>query len=180
MNLSSEGEAKQLILNIFRERKIGVRQKCLMMFADAIAEANIYGRDKWAVTYTASKVRLIVGHIIVCTLENGRIWVALDKGLLETPRHQSLLEQLDDWTWDDNQYPEYQQIPSRNGYYLPSEDHAKIWPGVRRLHFEAIYRAANETTMDQRTPEGHSAEILKYLRNELGRHVPDPLYRNRN
>lgn len=175
MKVSNEGEAKHLILSILPER--GIRQKCLMMFADAIVEANTYGRDKWIVNYATNKIRLHVGHLIICTLQNGRAWIALDKGLLETSSYQSLLEQSGDWKWGDGRYAEYRQIPSRNGYYLPSEEHAEIWPGIRRLHFESIYRAANETTMDPRTPKTHSSEILKYLRNELGRHVPDPLHK---
>lgn len=178
MALSNEGEAKQLVLSILRES--GIRQKCLTMFADTIAEANIYGRDKWAVTYTIGKVRLIVGHLIVCTLEDrpehGPIWMALDKELLRNSNNQSLLGQSDDWSWDDEEYPEYATIQSTNGYYLPSDKHAEIWPVIRRLHFESIYKAANQTTMDPRTPKGHSCEILKYLRNQIGRHVPDPLY----
>lgn len=174
MALSSEGEAEQLILSVLPEEDI--RQKCLTVFAEAIAEANIYGRDRWAVRYTSSKVRLYVGHPIICTLENGRIWMAIDKGLLETTRRQSLLERSGDWEWDVDVYPEYTSISSRNGFYLPSEKHVEVWPVIRRLHFESIYKAANESTMDPRTPKGHSSEILKYLRNELGQHVPDPLY----
>jgi hypothetical protein len=149
---------------------------CLTIFADSIAEANIYGRDKWAVAYERDKVRLIVGHIITCTLGNNRIWMALDSRLLEASSQPLVLEQSDDWEWDTNRYPEYPTISSRNGYYRPSKNHEKIWPAIRRPLFESIYRAANETTMDPRTPQGHSPEVLRYLRNELGRHVPDPLY----
>lgn len=100
MKISSEGEAKRLIFEILPED--GVRQECLTILADAIAEANSYGRDKWAVVYTAEKVRLIVGHLIIFTLanrpEHGPIWMALDKELLETSNYQSLLEQIDDWS----------------------------------------------------------------------------------
>ncbi len=68
MKISSEHEARELI-----EKKVlpetTVRRTCLTVFADAIAEANIHGRDKWAIACTASKVRLHVGHIIVCTLK---------------------------------------------------------------------------------------------------------------
>lgn len=174
MKVGSDGEAERLVLSILPE--VDVRQKCLEIFADAIAEANIYGRDKWAVVHTSRKVRLIVGHIIVCTIVDGHVWMALDKGLLGSSNDRSLLEQSGDWEWDTDGYPEYPSISSRNGHYRPSEKHAEIWPAVRRLHFESIYRAANQTTMDPRTPQGHSPEILRHLRNELGRHVPDPLH----
>lgn len=175
MKLSSEAEAEQLILSILPQTEI--RQKCLMMLADSIAEANIYGRDKWAVTYELNggkRVRLIVGHIIVCTLEKGRIWLALDEGLLESG-YQSFLEKSGDWEWYKGKYAKYRAISSKNGYYLPSEKHVVIWPGMRRLHFESIYKAANGRILAPESREGHSSEILKYLRNELGQHVPDPL-----
>lgn len=80
MTISSVAEAKEHIRLILPDE--GVRRNCLVMFADAIDEANGHGRDIWAVTYRtgeARKVRLIVGHIIICTLGNGRIWMALDK-----------------------------------------------------------------------------------------------------
>ncbi len=178
MTISSEGEARQLMLSILPET--GNREKCLMACADAITEANAQGRDKWAVTHTSGKVRLVVGHLIVCTLRNrpehGPMWMALDKELMRTSNYRSLLEQSDDWEWDTEKYPEYPTIQSRNGYYRPSERHAETWPVIERLHFESICKAANQTTMDRRTPKGHSPEILEYLRNELGRPVPDPLY----
>lgn len=141
--VSSEGEARQLFLSILPEPD--TRQKCLTVFADAIEEANRHGRDVWAVTHTRDKVRLIVGHIIVCTLENrpehGPIWMALDKGLVGTSK--SLLERSGDWRWDVDQYPEYPTIESRNGYYSPSQKHAELWPTIRRLHFESIGKAAS-------------------------------------
>src|SRR5918993_5329142 len=100
MKISSEDEAKQLVVSILP--KTGIRQQCLTMFAEAIDEANRYGRDIWTLTHTRDKVRLIVGHIIVCTLENrpehGPIWMALDKGLLGTSKFH--LERSGDWEWD--------------------------------------------------------------------------------
>jgi hypothetical protein len=115
--VSSEGEAKRLILLILPDASI--RQIGLTIFADAIAEANIYGRDKWAVVHTSRKVRLIVGHIIVCTLVDNHVWMALDKGLLGTSNDRSRLEQSGDWEWDTDGYPEYPSISSRNGH-LPA------------------------------------------------------------
>ena len=116
----------------------------------------------------------------VCTLEDrpehAPIWMALDEGLLDTFHYQPLLEQSADWEWDTEKYPEYPTIQSRNGYYRPSERHADIWPLIKQLHFESVRKAAGQTTMDPRTPRGHALEILEYLRTELGRGVPDPLY----
>src|SRR5918995_2086538 len=149
------------------------------MFAEAIDEANHCGRDTWAVTYTTRngrKIRLIVGHLIVCTLGNGRIWMALDERLLSSTNHISLLERSGDWEWDVDRYRKYPTIQSRSGYYSPSEKHAEVWSRIRPLHFESISKAANYRAMDPRTPEGHSPEILEYIIKELGRQLLDPLY----
>ncbi len=67
-------------------------------------------------------------------------------------------------------------IPTRNGYYLPSEDHEDIWPEIRELHFKAIRSAADRGGLRPKTKEGHSPGVLEYLRNTLGRSLPDPAY----
>lgn len=41
MKISSEGEAKELVLSVLPE--MDVRQKCSTVFADSLAEANTYG-----------------------------------------------------------------------------------------------------------------------------------------
>jgi hypothetical protein len=174
--VSSEGEARQLILSILPEPD--TRQKVLTVFADALEEANRHGRDVWAVRHTTEKVRLVVGHVIVCTLKNrfehGPIWMALDKGLVGSVKYP--LERSGDWEWDNDQYPEYRTIESRNGYYSPSERHAELWDRIKPLHFESISKAATQTTMDPRTRKRHSPKILSYVRKELGQQLPDPLY----
>jgi len=88
MVLGSEDEARRLMFSVLSNPEI--RQRCMMVFADAIEVANRHARDVWAVTHTNDKVRLIVGHIIICTLanrpEHGPIWMALDKGLVGTSK----------------------------------------------------------------------------------------------
>lgn len=180
MKISDETEARKYVTSVLGESDAehipDVEHILLEIFADAISEANVHGREKWAVTCDAGKVRLQVGHVIICTLEGGRIWMALDKGLLEGTRKRPRFESTEDWHWDDSVYPEYSSIGSRNGYYKPSGQHEGIWPGLRRLHFESIYRAANGQKIRSSTTERHSSGILKYLRYTLGRQVPDPLY----
>jgi putative restriction endonuclease len=102
--------------------------------------------------------------------------MALDKGLMGTSNHKSLLERSGDWEWDVDRYPEYPTIQSRNGYYSPTEKHTEIWPTIRTLHFESISRAADQTTMDPRTSKAHSRELLGYIGKALGRQLPDPHY----
>ncbi len=166
--VSSEGEAERLILSILPQSD--TRQKVLTVFADAIEEANRHGRDVWAVRDNrARKVRLHVGRVVICTIGNGSIWMALDKGLLDTSNHESFLERSGDWEWGKGRYAEYRLIPSRNGIYMPSEKHPELCPVIRRLHFESISKAANQTTIDPRTHKGHSTELPSYIGKQLAR-----------
>jgi hypothetical protein len=63
MNVDSEQEARQVIQSCLVDPQI--REWILSMFADAITEANAYGRDKWAVHLLKDMVRLHVGHYII-------------------------------------------------------------------------------------------------------------------
>ncbi len=148
------------------------------MFAEAIHEANTYGRDKWVVNFQQDRVRLYVGDLIVCTITQGEIWLTLDKRLVG-PAERRALDASPGWRWQPKveDYAEYKEVPSINSYYHPSSDHEAIWPLLRHLHFSLLYRAANLTTMDPRTPHKHSSGVLKYLRNTLDQHVPGPLHR---
>ena len=150
------------------------REAYLTIFADAIVEANIHGGDKWAVHLLDDRVRLIVGHNIICTIIDGRIWLALDQSLFPTAKID--LNQTKEWEWDQREYPEYSSIGSTNGYYTSSSQHTNIWVEIRRLLNEAIYQAAHRRKMDPRTPDKHNPEVLQYLRDELGKTIPDPAY----
>ena len=179
MAIRSEDDARRHMLSILPEPE--EREKCLNVSADAIGHANGHSRDNWAVTHLKVKVRLIVGHVIVCTLRNrpehGPLWIALVKKLLGTSPDRSILEQSDEWERDTvSTKREYSSIGSRNGFYRPSRRHAKVWPAIEPLFFESIFRAATLTTKDPATPKGHTPEVLGYLRGELRRPVPDPVY----
>jgi hypothetical protein len=157
--LGSVGEASRLMLSVLPS-DADVRQKCLMVFADAIERADGHGRNVWAVTHTKDKVRLIVGHVIVCALKNrpehGPIWMALDKGFVGSSQYP--LEQSGDWEWDNDQYPEYKTIESRNGYYSPSENHDKLWDKIKpaswpaRAYLSGVKVVSNDLKTDADKP----------------------------
>lgn len=187
MNIDSEQEAKRVIQSCLVDPQI--RERILSMFADAIIEANVYGRDKWAVHLLGDRVRLHVGHYIIFTIHQiDTCWLALDKQLIDSPIKTDLsFSASNDWGWlPDSSAPEpsipnyddrYGQPFSVNGYYKPSDAHSQIWPKLRRLHFEFIYKAVYiGQPIQRKTQKAHSSGVLKYLRYELGRHLPDPLY----
>ena len=158
----------------------------LSLFADSIAEANVHSRKNWAVTYERQRVRLHVGHYIVSTLIADKIWLALDSALLQSPAGMGpSLVDLESWGWTHSirDYPEYKdttgRVLSKNGYYEIQPMHAQVWPEIRRLHFEFLYKAHKVRAIDPRTPPRHASGILEYLRHRLDRWLPDPAYADR-
>ena len=59
-----------------------------------------------------------------------------------------------------------------NGFYTPGENHGMIWPQLRRLLFETIYRGAQ--TPVEEMEKAHAPGILAYLRREIDRDLPEP------
>jgi len=161
-----------------RHRKI-----CLSLFVESLLEANSHGSNKWGV-YCYNKgpqrrgVRLLVGGLIVFTIHKDELWISLDKQLLDERKDaQKLLETSEAWNWDRHDYPEYDRVPSRNGFYVPSSDNQDIWPVIRDLHFEHIKKTANAwNQLRGPSQRNHNPELLAYISNELGQSIPNPDY----
>lgn len=154
------------------------RNQYLTIFLESILEANKYGANKWGAYYTNDKIRLLVGSLIVLTVEKHGLWVTLDKQLFDKSNKEfDLLEHSDDWRWDTGSWSEYKAVPSKNGFYTPSENHPRIWPIIRQLHFEFIgnvsrrYGQLRESSKNTNMPD-----LLAYLRDTLNQFVPSPVY----
>jgi 5-methylcytosine-specific restriction protein A len=172
-------EAERIIVSLLPDEEI--RKTCLTVFLESIDQANTCGSEKWGVHYSyysRDRVRLLVGNLVVFALQKGRIWLALDQRLLEKSKgKQRLLELSKSWQWDTDDYPEYVQIPSKNGYYTPSEDHLKIWPIIREFHLELVRNAAKKyRRLNKRSQSKYTPDVLEYLRVELGQRIPEPVY----
>ena len=102
--------------------------------------------------------------------------------------HNPTLEQFSGWGWKPDEpdnpgaYLYYKdrsrkEIFSINGNYQITQNHDRNWPHIRRLFFDFLYKAVYYgQKMDGRTPDMHAPGVLKYIRNELGVHVPDPQF----
>lgn len=159
-----------------------VRRLHLTIFVESLTEAHSHGANKWGVYYIADvdRLRLLVGSIIVLTVQKQGLWMALDHGLLqEAIEEQNMLNASNNWRWDTDDYPEYTRIPSKNGYYTPSpsEGYPQIWSTIRRLHFAYVGKVANKfSQLREDSQQRHMPEVLVYLRQELNRYVPEPVY----
>jgi hypothetical protein len=190
-NPCSEMDAKEKIEFLLPDPVF--RQYCLSMFAESIIEANFYRRDNWAITSPLkypNEIWLQVGHYMSFMLSENQTWLALDKQLVDTPLHNDFdfNKPIPEYGWKPqigglNQYKDKFKKPANpisvNGYYTPISaiSHVEIWRKMRRLHFEFIYKVTQVgQSMVSDTKGLHLPSVLMYLRNELGIHVPDPLY----
>ena len=184
-DLNDERRAQEVIERECPDER--VRRTALSILAEAIKEAKVYGRDKWAVN-VADTARLVVGHYYVCTVRDTGVWIALDDRFMKSGDYYPTMDELNAWGWMPDKkdakgsYRNYTDRSRRtpfsvNGRYSIGANHKEAWPHIRRLFFDFIYKAIyHGQPIDKRTPEHHSPGMLKYMRHYLGVDLPDPLY----
>jgi hypothetical protein len=160
-----------------------IRFRYLSILADAIDKVNSLDKSQWAVTATGDYPRLVVGHYYTYST-NGismGVWLALDteslENMLQQGGHDAILRA---WKLDPQikyrHAKDRNRVPfSTNGYYDLSIADPSLWTTVEKLSFRFIAKALD---IGQRMPsssrEAHASGILKYMRSELGRKIPDP------
>ncbi|MCX6039668.1 MAG: hypothetical protein NTV69_00815 [Caldilinea sp.] len=164
-------DVKTVIHSLFPDPKI--RKRCLEAFDETVSYANSLGSEKWGAYYTRGQVRLLIGNLIVFTLEPGCTWLALDQELLEKSQElRSFLERAKEWKWDDHDYPRYTNVPSKNGFYVPSDEHQNIWAVIKQLHFEFISKTAAKYKKLRKGTQNNSKLLMEYIRDEIGDFFP--------
>ncbi len=182
-NLNSETEAKALLESIALDKS--VRRRYLTILANAIIEVNRLDRRQWAVTTFMDVPRLVVGHYYTYTpYDNGEgVWLALDTNSLNKFIQQGVPESFQQvWKPDASEgYPHYKDRSrihspfSTNGCYDFRMADSKLWPKVERLSFQFISTAIDiGQRMRSDSRARHASGILKYMRKELDRSIPDP------
>lgn len=143
----------------------------LRCFAEAVSYAEQFAPNKWSVHGLYGGLSLVVGRLIVLSIEEGRIWAALDAELLSGRTNlANVLQRSASWKWDnESDYPTYRLIPSRNGFFHPGEDAAQAWPAVRELLFAFIKRSADSVdALPRRSREAHDPTLVEAIRRDLG------------
>lgn len=149
---------------------------CLEIFAHSIKECHRYGAKKWGVTVDNPRhYRLVMGNLIVATIESGTIWLAVD---IQTKLEYTKLDKMINWGWTRYQY---KNPPSKTGYYWPMEwpetKHAKTWPIIQRLHDRYLSKVAEKYDHLRTTSqESHSDKALVEIEKALGISLPRPKY----
>lgn len=174
--MNSISKVEKVINSILPNEEI--KEKCLSLFLKSIKKTSSYGNGKWGVYYLDDCIRLLIGNLIVFTIHKGRIWLALDKELLnDLNEERTKLENSRNWHWDNEDYPEYSKIPSKNGYYVPSEEYSKISSIISEFHFEFIEKVSKKyEKLNKRSQLKYTPELLYYLEAVFEEDVPKPSY----
>jgi hypothetical protein len=150
---------------------------CLEIFSDSIHKCHSLGSNKWGITVrTPRHYRLVMGNLVVATIESGAIWLALD---IPSSREKAKLDEIMNWGWSP-QY-QYKPVPSVSGYYWPMEweysSHSKIWPILKKLHYRYLPKVADYYhQLRSLSQASHSNEAIKLIEKVLGTSLPRPNY----
>ena len=154
-----------------------IRRICLKVFFIPINQADVFGSEKWGVYFTEEKIRHLVGNLIVCTANQGALWMALDAEMLASGNNRRLLDEAEGWTWDLDGYPEYSQVPSVNGHYKPHLSNSETRRLVEDLHLSFVRKTADKyEKLRKDSRRKHDDEMIDYLSQELERFVPRPQF----
>lgn len=161
--------ARQVIEGVLPDE--GLRRSILGQMVDDIVAAHCINPASWETTLRESGFTLNVGRVwLFCPCRLGR-WsfaVLVDQ--------QRILEDARQLLELDNLLVDWSRSPPGAAWVrvLPERFH-EVFPLVREAHKAIIPEAARQ---HRRTPYyiHHSPGVLRYLRAELERDVPDPAY----
>lgn len=153
-----------------------LRENCFNILSECIICADESGSNKWGLHLHKNKIRLLVGSMIVFTIHDKEIWIALDRDYLNSEdEFEEVLNDSPNWRWDADVYPEYTRVPSRNGYYSPNEQNFELWNTIKNAHFDFVRNVANKfKSLQTRSQENHEPELLRIIEDTVGRFLPAP------
>ena len=151
-----------------------VRKSCLELLADSIDKAHIASPKSWGVTLFPNLIRLNVGMVEACFLSNEQMYLTL---LRDNLTEQAFQNKLLAFNMYDSETKEgvYKSVPGSLGCSFNVKYLNEVIELLLPAHNTLIQRASR-TRRHSETKNAHSPGVLKYLRTELNRVLPDPLY----
>jgi MoxR-like ATPase len=152
-----------------------VRRTCLSVLTDSIEIANAISPASWGVTmrFDQRVLRLNVSSTQACVLHSASLNLVLDREALDP----DLLRRVDaEMSHGDRSGAAYASIPFAYGATLPIPRLVDLLPLVRDAHRSFVERSARQVRTRARFYRSHTQSVIDYLRQELGRDVPEPGY----
>ena len=145
------GTLEQVIKNIDESFKIILKNE--------IKKVSELNNNEWAITIYKNKIRIHFGNFIVFSIENGRLWLAIDAEYINR------LNNLSYWEWDINDYPEYKKsgVITKNGLFNGSIEE---WNKIEEYHYSVLKRI-NEKGMklNKRTKYSNDNRVILMINN---------------
>ena len=160
-------EAERVLKKVFSN--IHENQSILGLFTNSIELAHERGEDKWSITLTNDQVRLNVCKVIVASLEDNRLWLAIDTSKLQEDELRGIMES---GLYNDMSY---KLIPDSAGIYISEQDLGNIPDSVGQAHLSLIEKAAQlSEKIPSNIARGYSPGILNYLEKLFRKSLPRP------
>lgn len=179
MATKSLSEIRQLFKILYPQQNL--RERCLSLLAGSIKSSHHYAPDEWIVRCHPHRhiegFRLMVGNLAILDIERKRIWIALDREMLEAkPQYEKLLKNEEGWQWKNGDRSCLKEVQSQNGYYILEKDpSAKLCSVVLELNSAVVERIGSRNyKLAQRSRLKYEPEIIELLHQELKQPIPEP------
>ena len=143
----------------------------LEIFKEIILYANSLGVEKWGVHCKAGSIRFLVGGLIIATIHENSVWLALDAELLASA-NPDIVKAIEN-DWDTGKWAFYRAIETKNLFYTDSD--LKKWELIKSIHLEVIKKASKKyNALDNRSRKSISFEFISYLNVLFNCSIPFP------
>ena len=151
------------------------RTACLSIFAELMERLHAQDPAHWGAYCEGDHLRLRGGGLIVLTIRNGRIWLALDQEAIDASKSAASDIHASGVEPDPRKWAHYQRPRTTNVFYAPSAESAPTWPLIKGLHFALLDRVARHALRPD-SQEKHQPAISICLGALLRRSLPEPAY----
>ncbi|MBN1921825.1 MAG: hypothetical protein JW892_11305 [Anaerolineae bacterium] len=148
---------------------VEMRRRCLNLMVDYVLAAHELSPATWEITLFRDRVRLNIGTIQTFVISSAGIYTVLDADSLSAEEKQALVGQ------GNSPQQLYASVPATYDIQFPAAALGNIEALLRKAYKPLVARAFEgaKRTMYYKS---HSPSVVAYLREFLGREIPDPDY----
>ncbi len=161
-------EARKVLEKLYPDEQ--TRRKALHCFRHSILRAHQLNPAGWGVSLYPNRVWLVVGDVVVASLEPGYVWLVVDQTHLPEVLETELRPLVDEWR--------YANHPNGLAVNLPAEDVANWCERLATAHerfIDSVLSRVPSLRRDSR--RAHSTGVLDYMASFLGDPLPRPEYK---
>lgn len=148
---------------------VEIRRRCLNLMADYVLTAHELSPATWEITLFKDLVRLNIGTIQTFVISSTGIYTVLDADSLSAEEKQVLVGQ------GNSPQQLYTSVSATYDIQFPADALGNVETLIRKAYKPLVMRAFEgaKRTMYYKS---HSPGVVAYLREFLGREIPDPDY----